>query len=60
MSSKTSLAALQAKVWDGRLPLEIRLSPSDCKTYDDSDPYLVSLHSSLVFFSFIIAGITSL
>jgi autophagy-related protein 5 len=33
---------LQEKVWAGRLPLEIRLAPSECRTYDQSDPYLVS------------------
>lgn len=35
------LAELQEKVWGGSIPLEIRLAPSDCRTYDESDPYFV-------------------
>lgn len=34
--------ALQERVWEGRLPLEIRLAASECRTYEQSDPYLVS------------------
>lgn len=36
-----SLSDLQALVWSGRLPLEIRLAPADCRTYTDSEPYLI-------------------
>lgn len=36
-----SLSKLQEKIWDGRLPLEIRLAASECRTYDRSDAYLV-------------------
>ena len=32
---------LQNSIWDGSLPLEIRLSPSECRVYDQADPYLV-------------------
>lgn len=35
------LASLQAKIWNGSLPLEIRLAASDCRTYNDSEAYLV-------------------
>ncbi|KAK4898866.1 Autophagy protein 5 [Elasticomyces elasticus] len=35
------VADLQLKIWSGSLPLEIRLAASDCRTYEDSDPYLV-------------------
>lgn len=42
MSSSTpSLARLQRLVWAGSLPLDIRLAPADCRSYDQSDPYLV-------------------
>jgi hypothetical protein len=41
MASQMSLSKLQEKVWDGRLPLEIRLAAAECRTYDRSDPYLV-------------------
>ena len=37
--------ALQETIWGGSLPLEIRLSPAECRTYDQSDPYLVRLSS---------------
>ena len=40
-ASATQLAALQRKIWSGSIPLEIRLAASDCRTYDESDPYLV-------------------
>ncbi|EEH35402.1 autophagy-related protein 5 [Paracoccidioides lutzii Pb01] len=33
--------AIQRRVWDGRIPLEITLSPSECRTYDKADPYLI-------------------
>ena len=40
-SARQAINALQKKVWDGSIPLEIRLSPSECRSYDQSDPYLV-------------------
>ena len=39
--SATQLTELQKKIWSGSIPLEIRLAASDCRTYDESDPYLV-------------------
>lgn len=42
MPTPTSrLADLQQKIWAGSIPLEIRLSSSDCRTYDDCDPYFI-------------------
>lgn len=40
MTSK-DLRPLQAKVWEGRVPLEIRLASNECKTYDQSDAFMV-------------------
>lgn len=39
----TRLADLQSKIWAGSIPLEIRLAASDCRTYDESEPYLVQI-----------------
>ncbi|KAI9829489.1 MAG: hypothetical protein M1819_006309 [Sarea resinae] len=39
----TSLGTLQAKIWHGTLPLAIHLAASECRTYDQSDPYLVNI-----------------
>lgn len=39
--SSAALSALQRKIWAGSLPLEIRLAPADCRTYADSEPYLI-------------------
>ncbi|KAF2810044.1 autophagy protein-like protein 5 [Mytilinidion resinicola] len=41
MANPRNLSSLQAKVWNGSIPLEIRLASSDCRNYDESDPYLV-------------------
>ncbi|KAK5123891.1 hypothetical protein LTR85_002087 [Meristemomyces frigidus] len=35
------IASLQSKTWSGSLPLEIRLAASDCRTFDESEPYLI-------------------
>lgn len=40
-ASPAHLAALQKQIWNGSLPLEIRLAAADCRTYDDSDSYYV-------------------
>lgn len=39
----SSIPALQQHIWAGSLPLEVRLAASDSRTYDQTDPYLVSL-----------------
>lgn len=40
-ASASTIAALQSKIWAGSIALEIRLAASDCRTYDQSEPYLV-------------------
>lgn len=40
-SSSRDLYALQAKVWEGSVPLEIRLASAECTTYGVSDAFLV-------------------
>lgn len=40
-SNPTALLALQRRIWNGQLPLEIRLAPTDCRTYSESEPYLI-------------------
>ncbi|GME32655.1 2-nitropropane dioxygenase NPD [Neofusicoccum parvum] len=44
MASQRDLSALQQQIWAGSIPLEIRLASTECRTYDDSDPYLVDHH----------------
>jgi len=40
--------SLQNVIWSGSLPLEIRLSPSECRVYDQADSYFVSrLHQGV-------------
>ncbi|KAI4152790.1 MAG: hypothetical protein LQ340_002711 [Diploschistes diacapsis] len=41
MSSIQATRQLQEAVWKGSLPLQIRLSPTDCRVYDDTIPYYV-------------------
>ncbi|KAL6709706.1 Autophagy protein 5 [Coniothyrium glycines] len=41
MSSRDVTSRLRERVWHGSIPLEIRLYRGDCRTYDDSEPYLV-------------------
>ncbi|OJD28148.1 autophagy protein 5 [Blastomyces percursus] len=40
-SPAPSPSAIQRRVWDGRIPLEIALSPAECRTYDKADPYII-------------------
>jgi autophagy-related protein 5 len=42
-ASSSRLADLQSKIWTGSIPLEIHLSASDCRTYDDSEPYFIQV-----------------
>ncbi|KAJ4370636.1 Autophagy protein 5 [Neocucurbitaria cava] len=39
--SRDVSSRLRQSVWNGSIPLEIRLHKGDCRTYDDSDPYLI-------------------
>jgi autophagy-related protein 5 len=45
MAFRDATSRLREGVWNGSIPLEIRLHKADCRTYDESDPYLVSMHS---------------
>ncbi|KAF2710503.1 autophagy protein 5 [Pleomassaria siparia CBS 279.74] len=40
-SSRDVTSRLRQNVWNGSIPLEICLDKGDCRTYDDSDPYLI-------------------
>ncbi|EYE99636.1 autophagy protein 5 [Aspergillus ruber CBS 135680] len=42
MSQAPSLISIQKTVWDGKLPLEIVLAPSESRSYDQTDPYLIA------------------
>ncbi|KAF9893580.1 hypothetical protein FE257_010892 [Aspergillus nanangensis] len=42
MDNQATLNSIQKAVWEGRLPLQITLAPSESRTYDKSDPYLIS------------------
>jgi hypothetical protein len=42
-SSRDVTSRLRERVWNGSIALEIRLHKGDCRTYDDSDSYLVCL-----------------
>ncbi|KAJ0423914.1 autophagy protein Apg5-domain-containing protein [Aspergillus carlsbadensis] len=37
-----SLGNIQKAVWEGNLPLQITLAPSESRTYDETDPYIIS------------------
>ncbi|KAG9196291.1 autophagy protein 5 [Alternaria panax] len=41
MASRDVTSRLRQSTWDGSIPLEIRLHKGDCRTYDESDPYLI-------------------
>lgn len=36
-----TLSSIQKSIWEGQLPLHITLAPSESRTYDQTDPYLV-------------------
>lgn len=46
-AASASANAMQERVWHGRVPLQIVLSPSECRMYDKADPYLVERIPSL-------------
>ncbi|KAL4905349.1 autophagy protein 5 [Aspergillus multicolor] len=37
-----TLHSIQKSIWEGQLPLQITLAPSESRTYDQADPYLIS------------------
>ncbi|KAA8647457.1 hypothetical protein EYZ11_004853 [Aspergillus tanneri] len=42
MANSTALSDIQKAVWDGKLPLQITLAPSESRTFDQTDSYLIS------------------
>ncbi|KAL6243757.1 Autophagy protein 5 [Rhinocladiella similis] len=42
MAQNGQLHAIQRSVWQARLPLEIRLAASECRSFDRADPYLIA------------------
>ncbi|MCJ1225705.1 autophagy protein 5 [Toensbergia leucococca] len=52
------MTTLQEAVWSGSLPLSIRLSPSECRTYDQADPYLIH-HPRLSYLPFLLPRLHS-
>ncbi|KAK7522255.1 autophagy protein 5 [Phyllosticta citriasiana] len=43
MSSPRDVTAVQKQIWNGSIPLQITLASTDCRTYDESDPYLIQV-----------------
>lgn len=41
------LNSLQDAIWKGSVPLDIRLSPQECRIFDKANPFLVSLSDSI-------------
>ncbi|KAI5292936.1 autophagy protein 5 [Ascosphaera acerosa] len=41
-ASPAVAAAIQRRVWAGRIPLEIRLSPAESLLFDQGDPYIIA------------------
>ncbi|KKK16540.1 autophagy protein, partial [Aspergillus rambellii] len=39
---QATLNDIQKSIWEGQLPLQISLAPSESRTYDQTDPYLIS------------------
>ncbi|KAL8939253.1 MAG: hypothetical protein Q9216_003455 [Gyalolechia sp. 2 TL-2023] len=40
-SQQQRSVSLQDAIWNGSVPLDIRLSPSECRVYDEADSYLI-------------------
>ncbi|KAI4120159.1 MAG: hypothetical protein LQ345_000115 [Seirophora villosa] len=41
MTTQEQSNSLQAAIWNGSVPLDIRLSPAECRVYDQADSYLI-------------------
>ncbi|RDW69084.1 autophagy protein 5 [Aspergillus mulundensis] len=39
---QAALNSIQKSIWGGQLPLQITLAPSESRTYDQTDPYIIS------------------
>lgn len=53
MSSPRDVTAVQKQVWSGSIPLQISLASTDCRTFDESDPYLIQV-PRLSYFPFLL------
>ncbi|MCJ1261156.1 autophagy protein 5 [Lobaria immixta] len=53
MASSKKAQSLRDAIWNGSLPLEIRLSPAECRVYDQADPYLIQ-HPRLSYLPFLL------
>ncbi|KAJ5980249.1 hypothetical protein N7481_007547 [Penicillium waksmanii] len=42
MEKQASLPAIQRSIWAGRIPLKIILAPAESRTFDQTNPYLIS------------------
>ena len=51
MSSRDVTSRLREGVWSGGVPIEVRLHNGDCRTYDESEPYMVGAYSSSLVWS---------
>ncbi|KAI4133429.1 MAG: hypothetical protein LQ338_000165 [Usnochroma carphineum] len=49
MTTQQQSNSLQDAIWNGSIPLDIRLSPSECRIYDQADSYLYPRLSYLPF-----------
>ncbi|KAI5288632.1 autophagy protein 5 [Ascosphaera aggregata] len=49
----SSSADIQSRIWDGRIPLEIRLAPSESRTFDQGEPY-IALYPRLSYLSLLL------
>ena len=47
MAATAPFESMQRSIWQARLPLEIRLAPSECRIFDKADAYLVSSNVSV-------------
>lgn len=47
MVDDRTAACLQSKIWQGSIPLQIRLAADECRTYDESHAYLVGMGNSI-------------
>ncbi|KAL8675832.1 MAG: hypothetical protein Q9186_007566 [Xanthomendoza sp. 1 TL-2023] len=46
--------SLQDAIWNGSVPLDIRLSPQECRVYDKADPFLIQ-YPRLSYLPFLLA-----
>ncbi|KAI9882320.1 MAG: hypothetical protein M1823_005938 [Watsoniomyces obsoletus] len=51
-------ATIREAIWNGTIPLSIRLSPTESRTYDQTDPYLVN-HPRLSYLPFLLLRLRS-